>query len=103
MFDAQVTQATKEEQLSQIADDLLRQVIVDVAGVEVITGGGVLDAQHFHQWVQGEAGVEADSIANMGKQTSGLDFDHYAILCPGIEEFRCWDIQNDAAVGSWTA
>ena len=76
---------------------------MDVAGVEVITGGGVLDAQHFHQRVQGEEVVEADSIANMGKHTSGLDFDHDAILRPSIKEFRCGDIQNDAAVGSWTA
>jgi len=76
---------------------------VDVAGGEVAAGGGVLDAQHFHQRVQGEAEVEADSIANKGKHTSGLDFDHYAILRPGIKEFRCGNIQNDAAVGRWTA
>lgn len=76
---------------------------MDVVGGEVVAGGGVLDAHHFHQRVHGEAVVETDSIANMGKHTSGLDFDHYAILCPSIKEFRCGDIQNDAAEGSWTA
>jgi hypothetical protein len=44
---------------------------VDVTGVEVVAGGGVLNAQYFHQRVQGEAVVEADGLANLENTPQG--------------------------------